>query len=257
MKKVLSSFVAVATAATALFVLAPRASAADHTVSINDIIVSEGAGTATFTLTLSPAPVSNGGTTYKVKASTSNGTATTPADYSTTTGTVTWASGSSAATQSFSVPLVQDVSEEGSETFFVNLSAPTSSGCRGLNCTVPTIAIGDGSGTATITDDDASLSISDTTNATKSTDCPFTVVLSQPLTSQVRVTFTASGDTGQLGGATSGQLTFVPGDTSETLTLDVVKQKKRTGTVTVTLSGAIGATVSDGTGTCTIKKRRH
>ena len=103
--------------------------------SINDVVVNEGAGTATFTVTLSNAatmPVT-------VAYATADGTATAGLDYTAVASTLTFAPGQTSRT--FTVPILNDTVYEGSETFTVNLSAPTNA------------TIADGSGLGTIKDD--------------------------------------------------------------------------------------------------------
>ena len=109
-------------------------------LSINDVTVAEGnSGTtvATFTVTLSPL---NASQTVTVNYATANGTATAGSDYTAATGTLTFAP--STATQTVSVTIAGDTTNESNETFTVNLSGAANA------------AIGDGSGTGTITNDD-------------------------------------------------------------------------------------------------------
>ncbi|MBB6521493.1 Calx-beta domain-containing protein, partial [Pseudoteredinibacter isoporae] len=87
-------------------------------LSIDDVTVDESAGTATFTVTLSP--VAAGPVT--VDYATSNGTATAGADYTSTSGTLTFAAG--VGTQTITVPITDDVLDENSENFNVVLTNP-------------------------------------------------------------------------------------------------------------------------------------
>ncbi|MBK6593930.1 MAG: hypothetical protein IPG23_15005 [Burkholderiales bacterium] len=91
------------------------------TLSVNDVTVSESAGTASFTVTLSAASAQ----TVTVAYNTSNGTATAGADYTSATGTLTFAPGTTS--QTISVPITNDTVFEGAtgETFSVNLLTPT------------------------------------------------------------------------------------------------------------------------------------
>ena len=106
------------------------------TLSIADVTVGEGDGTATFVVTLS------GTSTLNVTANyaTSNGTATAGSDYTATSGTLTILAGSKTAT--FSVVVTDDVLDEIDETFTVGLSAPANA------------TLADGSAKATIIDND-------------------------------------------------------------------------------------------------------
>jgi hypothetical protein len=122
-------------------------------LSINNVTVTEGnAGpvAANFTVTLGAAS----GQTVTVNYATADGTATAGSDYVATTGTLTFAPG--ITTQPVAVTVNGDIVPEATETFTVNLSAPTNA------------AIGAGTGTGTITNDDAPVVVAPTTlpNAT-------------------------------------------------------------------------------------------
>ncbi|GAA1515156.1 Calx-beta domain-containing protein [Dactylosporangium maewongense] len=106
------------------------------TIAINDVVVDENAGNATFTVSLSgPAtsPVS-------VHYATADGTATAGADYTAGSGTVTFTPGQTS--RPVTVPVVNDAVDELDESFTVNLSAPAGA------------AIADGTGLGTIVDAD-------------------------------------------------------------------------------------------------------
>ena len=110
-------------------------------LSIGDASVDEGASgespTMTFTVTLSPAatlPVT-------VDWATADGTATAGADYTAGSGSLTFGSGDDSKT--FTVTVTGDEVDEPNETFTVTLSDAQGA------------TIGDGTGTGTITDDDA------------------------------------------------------------------------------------------------------
>ncbi|HEY0076328.1 MAG TPA: FG-GAP-like repeat-containing protein [Abditibacteriaceae bacterium] len=108
-------------------------------ISINDVTVTEGnSGTQNlaFTVTLSKASAQ----AITVNYATANGTATQPGDYSSQTGTLSFAAGVTSKT--ILVPIVADYVVEADETFTVNLS-------NAVN-----VAIGDGQGIGTITNDD-------------------------------------------------------------------------------------------------------
>ncbi|MHC4562515.1 MAG: Calx-beta domain-containing protein, partial [Planctomycetota bacterium] len=89
------------------------------TVSINDVTVTETAGNAVFTVSLSAS--SSFDTT--VDYSTSDGTAAAGLDYTATSGTLTISAGDTTAT--ITVPVLDDLVYEGSRTFSVDLSNPT------------------------------------------------------------------------------------------------------------------------------------
>ncbi|HET7294795.1 MAG TPA: Calx-beta domain-containing protein, partial [Vicinamibacteria bacterium] len=107
------------------------------TLSINDVSVLEDAGTATFTMTASPAPAQ----TVTVSFATQDGTAVVDSDYQAASGTLTFAAGQTS--RPITVIILDDEVIEPNETFTVNLSSPDNA------------VISDPSGVGTITNDDA------------------------------------------------------------------------------------------------------
>ncbi|MEB3214332.1 MAG: Calx-beta domain-containing protein [Leptolyngbyaceae bacterium] len=106
-------------------------------LSIGDIVVNEGAGTATFTATLSQA-ASN---TVTVDYATANGTAIAGSDYTAKTGSLTFAVGQTS--QVITIDITDDAIDEVNETFILNLS-----NASGAN-------LADAAATATILDNDS------------------------------------------------------------------------------------------------------
>ena len=165
------------------------------------------------------------------------------------TGTVTFLEGETSATIPFTVN--GDVTNEPNETFTVALSNAQGGA-----------SIGDGNATATITNDDAPpvISIGDASHVEGDDGVVylvFTVSLSKPSIDPVTVDFetsdgTALEDSDYLG--LSGQLTFAPGDTSETISVPIIGDDalETNETVTVTLSNPSGASIGDGTAAGTI-----
>ncbi len=137
-------------------------------ISIDDVVVNENAGTATFTV------AHTGGTTagsFTIEYSTANNTANTPNDYTGTgspTPTITFL-GTSLSSQTITIPITNDNFAENTETFFVNLSNPSD----------PAVTIADSQGEGTINDDDtASIAINDITVNEGDGTATFTVTLS-------------------------------------------------------------------------------
>jgi subtilisin family serine protease len=113
------------------------------TLGISDVTVAEGNGganLATFTVSLSPANLTQSVT---VAFATADGTAG-AGDYGSTSGTLTFAP--SATLQTISINVHGDLVAESPETFAVNLSSPTNA------------MLGDAQGVATIVDDDGTIS---------------------------------------------------------------------------------------------------
>ena len=112
---------------------------------------SEGDTASSFDVTLSAASEKQ----VKVNYATAPGTATSPADYTAISGTLTFAPG--VTSLPLSVSSVEDALDENNETFTVDLSTPVN------------VTLGDASGSATITDDDPtpSVSISNSPNRTE------------------------------------------------------------------------------------------
>jgi hypothetical protein len=190
------------------------------TVSIRDATLTEGnAGTAnaTFTLTLSHAT----NVAVTVHYATADISATAGSDYTATSGVVIILAGQASAT--FTVAVTGDRLGEPNETFAVNLTSAT-------NATVS-----DGQGVGTILDDEPRISISDVTKKegkkNQTTVFTFTVTLSatydQPVTLSFRtVNGTATTSDGDYV-AKTGTLTFAPGETTKTITIEVKGDSKK------------------------------
>ena len=218
-------------------------------LSINDVTVTEGnSGTtsATFTVTLSPAS----GQAVTVAAQTANSTATSGSDY-TATGPTTLTFSAGTTTQTFTVPVVGDTTDEVDETFVVNLTSATAA------------TISDAQGVGTITDDDVAptLTIDDVSQAegnSGSTNATFTATLSAASGKTITVTAQTADNTATAGadytatGPTT--LTFSPGSTTATFAVpvsgDTINETNET--FLVNLSGASNATVTDAQGVGTI-----
>ncbi len=216
-------------------------------VTINDVTVTEGnTGTvsATFTVTLSTASAS----TVTVNFATADGTATAPADYQSNSGALTFNPGD--LTKTITVLVNGDTLDEASETFFVNLTSATNG------------VLIDNQGHGTITDNDPtpSLSINDVSVAegdSGTTAATFTVTLSTASGRTVTVNYTTADNTAEAATdyqATSGTLTFNPGDTSKTITVLVNGDTsfEQNETFFVNLTAPTNATISNIQGQATI-----
>src|SRR5206468_3128570 len=134
--------------------------------------------------------------------------------------TLTFAPGEISKT--ISVPIVGDRLAEPNETFSLNLTNPANA------------LIAHGQGVGTIVDDEPRISISDATKTEgrkgQTTSLVFTVMLSAAYDQAVTVSFrTADGTATTADGdylAASGSLTFSPGQTSKTITVQVKGDSK-------------------------------
>jgi hypothetical protein len=209
-------------------------------ITIGAATVTEGnSGTvsAVFNLSLS-APSSS---TVTVDYATAAGSATAGTDFVSTAATTTFNPGE--VSKQITVQVVGDLTVEQNETYSVNLSNPT-------NATIG----GAGFGLGTITDDDArSISINNATvtegNPPGTVNAVFTVTLSAASGNTITVSYatadgsaTAPGDYGSL----TNTLTFNPGETTKTITVQVVKDLviEPNETYYVNLSNPTNATIA-------------
>jgi hypothetical protein len=187
---------------------------------ILDATVAEGnsaAASATFTVTLSAASAQPIAVAY----TTGNGTANAGSDYQSASGTLAFAPGDT--TKTITVVVNGDRLGEANETFVVNLSNPTYAN------------IADGQGVGTILDDEPRISISDVTKSegrrNKTTLFTFTVTLSAAYDQPVAILFQTVNGTATTSDndyvAKSGTLTFAPGETTKTITIEVKGDSKR------------------------------
>ncbi len=216
-------------------------------LSIGDVSLAEGnAGTTTATFTVSLSAAS--GKTVTFDWATAAGTAAAGTDYVSATGSRTIAAGATSAT--IAITVNGDVVDEADETFTLALSNPANA------------TIADGSATGTITDDDTppTLSVNDvsvTEGNAGTTTATFTVSLSAASGKTVTVSWSTADDEAAQPvdyTAGSGTLTFVPGDTSETIGVgvngDLVAELDEI--LDITLTAPSNATLADATGVGTI-----
>jgi Calx-beta domain/FG-GAP-like repeat/FG-GAP repeat len=189
-------------------------------VSVSDATVTEGnSGTvnATFTLTLSKPTNAD----VTVRYDTANGTAMAGSDYTATSGTVTIPAGQTSRT--FAVAVLGDRLAEPAELFGVNLSAPTNA------------TISDGQGTGTVVDNEPRISINDVARSegkgNKTTLFTFTITLSAAYDQPVTMSYQTVNGTATTADndyiAKTGTLTFNPGETTKTITIEVKADNKK------------------------------
>jgi hypothetical protein len=156
-----------------------------------------------------------------VNFATHDGTATPGGDYQPTSGMLTFAPGETGKT--ISVPVNGDRLGEGNETFFVSLS--------NLNYGY----IADNLGQGTIVDDEPQISISNVWKSEgkrrETTYFTFTVTLSvaydQPVTMSYRTADGTATTSNSDYVAKSGSLTFAPGETTKTITIEVLGDSRK------------------------------
>lgn len=225
------------------------------TFSIADASASEDAGTMTFTVTLTR-PAGTETDVYEVDVTTSDGTATASMlpplltdDYEAFSGTVTFAANDTSET--FDVQVNDDEVYEGDETFAATLSGNDTG-----------TSISDGRATGTIIEDEAvpAVSIGDANELENADDeLEFTISMTPAAAFEVTVDWATQDQTATLAdgdyAAADGTVTFAPGETSTTVTVDQTGDAniEPNEVVAVVLSDpSSGATIADGTGEGTI-----
>jgi PKD repeat protein len=219
-------------------------------ISVGDAAVTEGdTGTAalTFTVTLSEPTTA----TVIVHYATAAGTAAAGDDYTTTSGTLTFDPGQTEKT--VTVDVTGDVLDETDETLSLVLSDPAGG------------TLADDTGAGTITDDDVTpvVSVSDPAAVTEAdpgtaaVTVTFTVTLDVAPKTQVTVPYTTRPGTAVAGEdyeLATGNLIFDVGQTSKTVTVNILADRvaEATETFDLVLSAPDGATPGDDTATATI-----
>jgi hypothetical protein len=226
------------------------------TLSINNVIASMGSsGTKAFTFTVSLAPaVPAGGQPVTVQYATADGTAVAGTDYMAARGALTFAPG--VTSQKVTVTVLGNPARVGDSSFTLNLSNPTNA------------AVLAGQGVGTIVNGNNTVSVTSAASATNGpggtvTPVTFTISLSSPVPANgppVVVQY-ATAPGGPSPGtaavdyvATSGSVTFNPGDSSKTVSVLALgtSLNQATKTFLLNITGASNATVganSRGTGT--------
>ena len=214
------------------------------TISVDDVVVGEADGVATFKVRLSEASAN----TVSVSYSTQNGDAFGGGyDYITTSGTLAFAAGETV--KFVQVPIVADTLVEDTESFFFNLSSPGNA------------VLGKARGVATIFDNDAIagtpvMAVSDPVVDEKAGEARFIITLDRPGTGTVSANYTTQpGTAGALDfAAIAGGVSFAPGETVKTVTVTITDDAvpEANEKFNLVLSAVSGATLPDPIGTATI-----
>ncbi len=203
-----------------------------------DFAITEDDGMATFTVTRMGGMAGEA----TVAFTTADVTAMAGADYTTTSGILTFADGD-AATQSVTIPILNDTDQEPAETFTVTLGTATGATLGMQATSTVTIAENDvppveGTGTLQLSAADFPVNESDgtvtvTVTRTAGTTGPATVDFATSAGAADTADFTA----------TTGTLNFAEGETTMTFPVTILNDDTTEGaeTFNVTLSGATGA----------------
>ncbi len=219
-----------------------------HQLSISNNTIDEGDSgsvSAVFTVTLAPTSTM----VVEVDYETVDVSAIGGSDYTPNSDTLTFNPGETE--KYINIPVLGDTNDELDETFLVELSNPVNADLL------------DAQATGTIIDNDglSTLSINDQTlleGNTLTTPMVFSVTLSPPSPSVVSVDFALLEDTATAGNDytdLSGELTFQPGETEQTISVDIlgdVIDEGASEAFTVQLSDPVNATLADGEGIGTI-----
>jgi hypothetical protein len=220
----------------------------DTALSVSNVSLNEGnSGTTAFTFTVSLSNAVN--QTVAVNYATADGSATAASgDYQSVSGQLAFSPGQTS--QTVTVLVNGDTLNEANETFFLNLSNPINA----------TISKSQGTGTILNEDPVSSVTIGDiSANEGNSGTTPFTftLTLSAPSGQWTYVSYATANGTGIAGtdyNATSGQVAFAPGQTTQTVTVNVlantINQANRT--FLLNLSSPINLTIARSQATATI-----
>jgi hypothetical protein len=210
--------------------------------------VKEMPGNSTVTLSVIATRFGDPNATISASYATSNGSATAGFDYVATSGTLIFGPGE---TQKFvSVTVLDDNLIENAENFFVTLTGATNASITGSQATV-TIA-DDDSPNATIGFSASSYDVDEGAGFVT-----LTVSRSGGLGFAATVHYETSDETAKAGinyVATSGNLTFAPGETSKNINISIIDEGKADPTLTfaVTLSDQNGTSFVGGQSTATV-----
>ncbi|MBI4238130.1 MAG: FG-GAP repeat protein [Deltaproteobacteria bacterium] len=213
---------------------------ATPTVAVTDVSVDEAAGTATVTVTMT----GYSGASVTVDYATSNGTATAVADYTSASGTLTWTTGQT-GDKTYTVTIANDALDEADETITNTLSNAANA------------SISDATGTATITDNDATPTIAFTATTGSggegTTPGNMELTLSAVSGRDVTVDYAVSGGTATGSGTdytlASGTATIAAGSTTTNIGATIVNDAldETDETIEVTIANPGNATLGANT----------
>jgi uncharacterized protein (DUF1778 family) len=215
-------------------------------INVNYPVAGESDANAVFLLTLSEPDLVNAVT---VGWDLAGQTASPWSDYTYESGVVIFAPG--IVTQTISVPIVNDLAPEMTESFRLTLSSPSANAVIGNNVAIATIIDNDApSGTPVVT-------INDFVIDEAAKEASFVVTLDRPSTGVVSLNY-ATQDGAAVAGldytATSGSLNFAPGETAKTVKVTLLNDTlaESSEAFNLVLSSLSGATSLDPVGTAII-----
>ncbi|MCZ4222600.1 Calx-beta domain-containing protein [Pedobacter rhodius] len=195
-------------------------------ISATPASVNEGAGTATFTVTLNGAVQD----AFDVDYATVNGTASDGNDFTAKTGTLTFPAGSvNGATQTFTISIINDNLVEPSENFSGTIS----------NVTGGLVTIATATAAVTITDNDtsvASIAAGINGNENGPVNGTFTVTLTNPSATDTQITYSLGGTSTEgsdYSTITTKTITIPAGQTTGTISIPVSTDAVVEGTETI------------------------
>ena len=225
-----------------------RANVVAPSISVDDLVVSEADGFAEFVVRLSAPSANTVSVSYATQGSSATGFGF---DYENASGTLSFAPGETI--QTVRVPLLNDNRVEGKEGFFFSLSSPGNA------------LLGKADALATIIDNDTDpsrplstpvMAVSDPVVDEKAGEARFVITLDRPSTGTVSVHYTTQAGTAGAAdfAATSGNLSFAPGETAKTVAVSIIDDGAPEGNekFNLVLSAVSGATLPDAVGTATI-----
>jgi len=180
-------------------------------LSVGDAVIVEGSPDTTSVAEVRVTLGAPSNKTVSVSYRSADGTAKAGSDYYAVSGKLTFAPGETSKT--VAVFALGDTRSEGRETYFINLSGAKNA------------RIADGRGVVSILDDRPAVRVSDAQAYPGTTTLAFTVSLSAAHHQAVTVSYSTADATAVAGedyAAASGTLTFAPGETTKSFTVDLL-----------------------------------
>lgn len=224
-----------------VFIVEEDAISATPRISVNDIVVDEGAGTASVVVRLDAASTG----TVRVDYGTVDGSARSGSDYTATQGSLTFAAGE--VVKTVTVALANDDMAEGLEQFHFRLSNASGAEIGRQRASILVLDEDDAPGST------PTLAIKDAWVGEGDGFARFIVTLSAASASAVTVSYSTTRDTTGLNdhSAPSGTLTFAPGEVVKDIIVavndDVRTEPQIIENFFVNLSNATGAVLAPGT----------